>query len=240
MTIFALKLIATLTMLIDHTGAAFAPLLDTTALRVIGRIAFPLYAFMIAEGCRHTKNIKKYLLRLFIFALVSEIPFDLFYSVLDRPFSDQFMYFNFAHQNVFFTLFLGALAIYLYELIKPKDLILAFLPFAVIIFTVFILEADYDITLDYGAIGICMIFAAYLCKNKVAQAAVIFAGVFLLYAYAFDFSSFGMWLTLFGGIACVFVLLYNGKRGAKLKWSFYLFYPLHLLAIFFVFLYVRG
>lgn len=237
MPVLILKLIATVTMFIDHTGAAFAPFFDTTKLRIIGRIAFPIYAFLIAEGCRHTKNIKKYLLRLFIFALISEVPYDLFHSITDNPFSNQFSYFNLSHQNVFFTLFLGALAIYLYELIKPKDIMFAFTPFLVCASIAYILKTDYDL------IGVCMIFAAYLCKNRAAQAFSIFAGVFWLYAVEFQFSAYGLWLTAFGSIACLLILLYNGKSGIKitqLKWTFYLFYPLHLLAIFFVFLYVRA
>lgn len=234
MTAFALKIIATVTMLIDHMGAAFDPFYDTIPLRVIGRIAFPIYAFLIAEGCRHTGNIKKYLSRLFIFALVSEVPYDLFHSIMDNPFSNQFSYADWSRQNVFFVLFFGALAIYFYELLKPKNSLLAVFPFLLCVYTAYKLKTEYDV------IGVCMIFAAYIAKNRIVQALSIFIGVFLLYAVEFNFSDLGLWLTASGGIACVLILLYNGERGPKLKWFFYLFYPVHLLAIFFIFLYVRG
>ena len=77
MTSFVLKIIAMITMIIDHSGDVFNPLLHEKSLifNAVGRIAFPLFAFMVVEGYTHTSNIKKYLLRLFIFALISEIPF---------------------------------------------------------------------------------------------------------------------------------------------------------------------
>lgn len=91
-----LKWIAVLTMVIDHVGAILFP--DQIWMRVIGRVAFPIYAYCLAEGFRYTSDYRRYLGRLALFAILSEIPFDLaFYGV---PFS-------FAHQNVFFTLTLG-------------------------------------------------------------------------------------------------------------------------------------
>ena len=127
---FTLKLIAIITMVIDHTGAIFFP--DQMWLRAIGRIAFPIFVFLLVEGLFNTSNIKKYLTRLGIFALISEIPFDMaFYkarfgvdfltdlkgATQDMQILDLFIRRLIKHQNIFFTLFLGLLAIYLMKLV---------------------------------------------------------------------------------------------------------------------------
>ncbi|NLC03985.1 MAG: TraX protein, partial [Tissierellia bacterium] len=95
MSILILKIIALISMVIDHYGAIFQSGIDIY--RIIGRLAFPIYAFLLVEGYTHTRDVKKYGRRLLIFALVSELPFDLaFYGKL-----------SFTHQNIFFTLFIG-------------------------------------------------------------------------------------------------------------------------------------
>lgn len=93
---FQLKCIAVITMIIDHTGAVLFP--DNMTLRYIGRIAFPIFCFLLVEGFFHTRDVRKYMLRLGMFAVISEIPYDL-------AFRDTVI--EFEHQNVFFTLFIG-------------------------------------------------------------------------------------------------------------------------------------
>ena len=120
MTAFAIKVIAAFCMLIDHIGAVF-PEYTPAFFRWIGRIAFPIYAYMIAQGCRRTKNINKYLLRLGVFALVSEIPFDMafmHYTDVERGFTWNINFLR--NTNVFYTLFLGAACIAIYEKMKTK------------------------------------------------------------------------------------------------------------------------
>ena len=119
MSAFVLKIIVSVCMLIDHIGAVFpAP----EVLRMIGRIAFPVYAYMVAQGCKHTRNVSKYLLRLGIFALISEIPFDMtFYHMYNQ---DGVMNWNInflIDTNVFYTLFLGVAGIVLYERLQTKQ-----------------------------------------------------------------------------------------------------------------------
>ena len=95
---FKLKMLAVISMSIDHTGAVLMP--DCIWLRIIGRLAFPIYCFLLVQGFRNTSNIKKYIGRLALFAVVSEIPFNLaFYGTI---IAEEF-------RNVFFTLLLGLL-----------------------------------------------------------------------------------------------------------------------------------
>ena len=101
---FQLKCIAILTMFIDHMGAVFFP--GELMFRYIGRIAFPIFAFLLVEGYFHTRDVRRYMLRLGLFAVISEIPYDLAFreTILE-----------FEHQNVFFTLFIGVAMMYALE-----------------------------------------------------------------------------------------------------------------------------
>ncbi|MCL2699859.1 MAG: conjugal transfer protein TraX [Defluviitaleaceae bacterium] len=213
MTSFNLKLIALATMLIDHTGLALSSIADTFFMRVIGRVAFPVFAFLIAEGCRNTSDIRKYMLRLGIFALISEIPFDLLRS--GRIFDP-------TAQNIFFTLFLGVAAIWLYECAMSKNLpwalgIFACIPFAVV---------AYLMKTDYAAYGVMAIFVCYVFKTRFQQAAALGLVMFLLYQQSI--------LSLAVIPALLLILLYNGRLGIKMKMAFYIVYPTHLLALAYI------
>lgn len=140
---FTLKIIALITMIIDHIGAFLFP--QYILLRVIGRISFPIFAFLIVEGFYHTSNLKRYMMRLAAFAVISEVPFDLLQAgkILE-----------FDHQNVFFTLFIGVLLMYVYE--GPYSKIEKFGGLILLL-----LAGDIFRT-DYGAWGILLIFA-FIC-----------------------------------------------------------------------------
>lgn len=122
----SLKIVALICMVIDHTGATLFP--QCNILRSIGRISFPLYAFLLSQGCKHTHSMERYLLGLGIFALISEIPYDLAFG---NPI-------NFMDQtNIFYTLFLSAACIYIYDSIKKQKTLVQLLAFAVCLLFLF-------------------------------------------------------------------------------------------------------
>ncbi len=213
MTSTILKIIALVTMIIDHTGAIFFP--QYIILRIIGRIAFPIYCFLLIEGYHRTKDIKKYGLRLLLFAVISEIPFDYaFYGEV-----------GFTHQNIFFTLTLGLIFIYMidhYFKINPFTATLA------MIITVFL--AEY-LNTDYGLLGIIYILIFYIASKIEGPARIIFMFI-MLYIISATLS-FG--IQSYAVLSIVFIAAYNGKKGSSgplLKYGFYAAYPLHLLILY--------
>ena len=206
-----LKLIACLSMVIDHLGAVcFSGMMG---FRIIGRLAFPIYCFLLVEGAVHTHDMKKYILRMGIFALISEVPFDLaFYHRLVYT----------GHQNVFFTLGLGLLAIWFLEHpIEQLDIPDVLYKLLVIIAAGLIAEF---FNTDYGFTGIAVICIFYYLRGqpqlKYPIAAILLAAMGGVEFYAV--------------LALIPILLYNGQRGRQTKvmqYGFYIFYPAHLLLI---------
>lgn len=216
---FTIKCIAVLSMLIDHVGYVLFP--HHLWMRAIGRIAFPIYCFLLMEGYRHTRDAKKYLLRLGIFALISEIPFNLAFSLSLRA----------SGTNVFFTLFLGLLAAYISDQIKMFKGQYIFLQY--IVFLVAAVIAELLLDTDYGAWGILLIFVFYAYQQHKVLTFVLAGAIFWCMT----------WLELFALFAFIPIFLYNGRRGPNppaLKIGFYLFYPLHLLALYFIFCSIYG
>ncbi len=203
---FTLKCIAMASMLIDHTGAVLFP--QYLVLRMVGRLAFPIYCFLLVEGAMHTRDIRKYELRLFVFALISEVPFDLaFRRGID-----------WSHQNVFFTLLIGVEAIDVAMRYKNKLI-------EVFIFAVAIASAEV-LNTDYGAKGVVFIVCYYLLyERKIVKQAMFAVENFLLY---------GRGVQMYAALATLPMLLYNGKKGPSLKYAFYVFYPLHLLILYLI------
>ncbi|MDE6851687.1 MAG: conjugal transfer protein TraX [Lachnospiraceae bacterium] len=203
------KFIAMVSMLVDHLAASgvVRMLYDSDGLyrlcRAVGRMAFPLFCFLLVEGHIHTKNQKRYLGRLFLFALLSEIPFDLaFYRRLCYL----------AGQNVYFTLFLGMLTLCGVERIRKSDnRQWIWVPMAAGMVTASLLHTD------YGGFGVALILIFYWFRevpwkrNLVSGCACI--------------GSPAAWAAL------IPMQLYNGDRGVSWKYLFYLFYPLHLLLL---------
>lgn len=235
MTSFVLKCIAMITMLIDHTSIAY--LGYTTLFNVIGRIAFPIFAFQISEGYIHTKNLKKYLLRLFCFAIISQVPFMLFNSTFTNNFSF----------NIFGTLFVGLLAIWLYdkisnctfELTKDKKFNLTINKIFGFIPAILLGIVSEVCCFDYGFWGVAIIFLFYFFKND-KLGMVIFYITACIIKYGINIIIYGyhyLYILLCIGtiLPIIFIYLYNGKQGKKIKYLLYAFYPVHLLILYFIF-----
>ncbi len=259
MTYFGLEIIAYLTMLIDHIAAGIlVSYMNSTSynglilgcdgetvystLRIIGRIAFIIFGYNIAVGMVNTSDRRKYLFRLFCFAIISEVPFDI---GLNNAF------FAFDSQNVGFTLFIGASLIYVYDCLKGK----IFLQIAAIVIAIVLAVI---LKVDYSCAGVIMIFLMYILRDSFAKMAIISMAVFLAliildntfdlvlkYSHYLDsFSDFGGLLKdiaawymnseLYGVIA--FIPIYAQKQAQKegrhiprmVKYSFY---PVHLIVL---------
>lgn len=223
------------TMLIDHLGDAW--LKHISPMNLIGRIAFPIFAFQISEGYLHTKNLKKYFLRLFLFACISQLPFRLFYSIYTEGFT----------LNIFFTLLVGLFSIFLYDkithsifpLFKNEKInlyfkqLLGFL--AVILLGTFAQICHFD----YGFFGISIIFLFYLFRNdRLAMVISFITACILKYgipSILYGFSSWYIGLSIFTILPIIFICFYNKKQGKKVKYLLYLFYPVHLFLLYLLF-----
>ena len=221
-----LKLIACIAMFLDHFGAAIVPALSIPhmrelyyTLRIIGRIAFPIYCFLLVEGMTHTRNPYKYILRLAIGILLAELPFDL---MVEGGFTWE-------DQSVMVTLTLGAMMLLCMQKTENKWLKpLLVIPFALV--------ADLC-KCDYGGYGIGII-AAFALIDRVELQAI---GVLLvnLAMNSSPVSVFGIYIPvqLFAVPAMVPIACYSGvklTRSKALQWAFYLFYPVHLLILWMI------
>ncbi|MBT9778667.1 hypothetical protein GPL15_19455 [Clostridium sp. MCC353] len=227
-----LKMIAVITMVIDHIGAVMIEggvlgyyntgFLNSTlsrrqmelwmnldfVCRTIGRIAFPIFCFLLAEGFIHTRDVKKYIGRMAVFALISEIPFDL--AIFGTPF-------NFEYQNVYFTLVIGLLVL-LGMSRHPDNGIAQALSFMGGCAAAVVLRVDYNV------VGVLLITAFYLFHGKKGQRTIVCGGI-----AAYESSvCLGA-----GALSLAPIWFYNGERGKmKLKYLFYWFYPAHLMILY--------
>lgn len=261
MSSMALKLVAVITMIVDHTGAILLHVPGyfdlSQMMRTVGRVAFPLFVFLIAEGMRKTSSRPKYLIWLGVFALISIIPFSLFTSVAWWGFAIPFNPLRWDIANVFFTLFLGAASIYVFDIarVKFKDfangapgIFLGLLAPAAFGFLAWRIQSDYDLR---GVLVIFAVYAAMLINDAIPVKK--FAGewvipVLPLVIWAHIVYPPGLIGTTIGGpglhhwalaaaVAPLLILLYDGTPGtAKLrgraKILFYVFYPAHLLILY--------
>ena len=222
-----LKLIACISMFIDHLGYLVFP--EITILRYIGRLAMPIFAFFIAEGCRHTKNGWRYFFNLLLLAILCEAVY-----LAQTYFSVGLLS---VQLNVLFTLALSVPLCCLYLKIEggKKGSLLLFLGYlSFVTLLTFALKNSAEIfgisiNLDYSIAGILLCFMPILCKEKNRKIAAFSVGV-VIYCLLMQQSLYYIWYSLF---AIPLIALYNGKRGSKkYKYAFYLFYPVHLAAIY--------
>lgn len=231
---FHLKCFACIVMLIDHIGAILLP--DVIILRYIGRLAFPIFAFLISEGYEKTKNRKSYALRLLSFAIFSQIPYSIAFNTL--------------RLNIFFTLLggLGAIAICDYdfnffnfrEKFKIPDNKYKFIQYIVKIVLIFGLCILFTVVnTDYSAYGILTILCFKLFKGNYKR--LIFyiiiinllhvnnnLSYYLTYNISIDFNAF---IQLFSILSLLIISKYNNKKGKSFKYGFYCFYPVHLILL---------
>ena len=230
-----LKLIAAMAMLLDHFGATvvYSAYMDAVitgnpaaanrlvglyyCLRILGRIAFPIYCFQLVEGFHHTRDLKKYVKRLAVGLVLSEIPFDLAFSGgLD-----------WSSSSVMVTLLLGVLMMAGMETFRDWRKLLAIPPF------MFLAEL---LGSDYGGNGIALIAILYLTRGIPHEKLWRTAAMTVLLWFGITVSVFGLEipLELFGLVSLVPIFLYDGRKVTKSKWvqwAFYLFYPVHILLL---------
>ncbi len=205
-----LKLLAMVSMVFDHVGDNFFP--DLEWMRIIGRIAMPLFAFAVAEGYVHTRDKKKYLLRMLLMGLISEVPFDL--VLFGTPL-------EFTHQNIMLTFAYAIVGLMCYDKIAKEN---AFSIPGSLVLLLFI-ASSLLLCLDYNMVALAVIFAFYLLRKK-----PLWLRTAVAMAIYYFFRNVGIYR--FGLLGFLPVFLYNGQRGKGLKWLFYLFYPGHLLLIY--------
>jgi hypothetical protein len=211
-------MIAIAAMIIDHAGVFLFP--QVLLFRTIGRLSFPLFAWLIANGARHTKDMNSYLKRLFIFSLISQAPY--FFSLKSAGIESP-------GGNVLITLFLGLLAI---KAISENRR-------SAIKITVFVLcaLAAQLIKSDYGMIGVLSIVSFYLFFDDLkrlilTQLAIYIWAWYLLIALGqidLNIISIMQPMAIF---SLIFIVIYNKKPGPKAKYLFYIFYPLQFLVFY--------
>lgn len=246
MTQFALKLIALVSMLLDHTAKVLPVVsllspsvgMETAiqirdAMLILGRIAFPIFAWFAAEGCRKTSSMGKYVLRLAVFGILSEAQFQLCFYGPEV---------SLGCHNVIFTILLAALAVWAGKALADRgvpELVSALLPALVAISLGWVLHTDYN------AWGVALILGLYYMPVRKGQLLWLSAWVtvFQLIWHGWNGSTLS-WLSSSGSILLLYWLgamvgvallaAYNDQRGPKVKWLFYVFYPAHLLLLLLV------
>ena len=191
-------------MALDHTGAVLYP--SQIWFRCLGRIAFPIFCFLIVEGFFHTHDVRRYMGRLGVFALISEIPYDLAFRGVPL---------EYAHQNVFFTLLIGIGMMVLLERnrewpVKAVILLLA-------MWLAVLIRSDYNFR------GVLLIFVFYIFHES--RWLAVTAGGLWNFLYQGVIQKYGV-------LSVLPLALYNGERGRKMKYFFYIFYPAHLLLLY--------
>lgn len=213
---FQLKVLACLIMLIDHAGAVLFP--KYVILRIIGRIAFPIFAWQLSIGFKKTQNVKKYIQRLAIFAFVAQVPFSLAFHTYNL--------------NIFFTLLLSVIMLYHYEKNQKNNIVIVIL---------ISLLAQF-LSTDYGAYGTVLVFLFYKYEDnfkKLLSSIVILNICYWVYIISMYISN-GAGFKWRSGIqvlsifSLLFIKSYNGEKGRKAKYLFYVFYPVHIIILYLI------
>lgn len=235
-----LKLVALIAMLIDHIAITliWSIYLDASIvngvdmmgdcipdkakniysiyllMRIIGRVTFPIFCFMLVEGFLHTSNFTKYFIRLLILALLSEVPYDL---------ANSGSIVSLHGQNVIWTLMLGLITLYFINKVEiydtKKRIVLT-------IVLIFLGESISSLLNADGCLGgTLLISIIYMFRNRPKY--MLLGGVIALGIMSIGF----MWIQVFGVISFILLRYYDGTVGRGNKYIFYVFYPLHLLIL---------
>jgi len=211
-----LKWIAIITMTVDHVGAMLYP--EFTVLRFIGRLSFPLFAYLLILGMENTRNVRNYFIRLFIFALISQVPF--FLALGFEPFG---------YLNIFFTLSFGLLFIYFFK----KSSVFVFVP----------VFASLVLPFDYGIYGIAMIGCMYILKEntKFGVVSLVLLNTLFLVPWSIQFLSISaiplIVLHKNGSLNITKETTEEVTIPLWRKYFFYVYYPLHLALLYVIKLY---
>ncbi len=232
LTAAVLHIIAMTLMLMDHLWATLLPAREW--LTCAGRVAFPIFAFMAVEGYFHTRNFKKYILRMLLFAVLSEIPFDLMYGGT---------WFYPVHQNVLWTFLLGLLGVWLMEQVRKKGKTWMYLLVCVLVVPAGLVLGTLCMV-DYYGVGVLTVFVFYFLHGRkwwcfLGQlAALYWLNVELLGGLMYPVQLFGMEFELcqqgLALLALIPIWLYRGRQGYRSKpfqYLCYAFYPVHMLLL---------
>ena len=225
MSSFVLKIIGIISMLCDHYSDVIIG--ENTYLNLIGRIALPIFAFQTAQSYIHSSNIKKYMLRLFIFACISQFSFFVYKTMFGTK----------VELNVLFTFLFGIFALIAYDKIKNN-----YLGFSVVVIISLIAEL---LKTDFRWFGVACVFMFYIYSKSIDRKYEIKKLILLFVAFVVlvilfylkqiilypDNIIFILKVILSTCMALIPIYLYNGKRGYKIKYLFYIFYPLHFLVL---------
>ena len=205
-TLFTLKIIAIITMFLDHYYRIIG---GPEWLSILGRLAFPIFAFSISEGYSHTKNVNKYLMRLLNFAIIIQLP--------------NFLEFQEYPLNIFFTLALGLFCLEILDNNKINIVV----RYIVVLYLCFLAEKT---GLDYGAYGVILIILFNKLRNNKLYIFIAFLALNLVILKIGSLSE----IQIYSIFSLVPIFLYNGKKGYGMKYFFYLFYPLHFIFLYFL------
>lgn len=239
-----LKIFAMVFMVLDHAYMTVVNVAGFEWMTQVGRIAFPIFAFQIAQGYTHTSSKNKYIRNMFIFALISEIPYNIMMGgEIIGPF----------HQNVMFTFLLALIFLKLIDKIRFTNANIFFkaiLIGCVCYLSVIVGTLTFVDYLGFGVLTVLIFYIASLMPNKFAAFGFEFLGLFIInciflggkiiiFPNGFGFPKQG-----FALISLIFILLYNGKKqltgkaDKTFKYFSYLFYPVHILILSLIALYV--
>ena len=246
MSSFIIKIIAIISMLFDHTNDVFIGHLSV--FNLIGRIAFPLFSFQLVVGYTYTHNIKKYISRMFIFALISQIPYSIFIYIYTGTYFEL---------NIFFTLATSLICMYILSS-KNINIYLKLLYISICLIIAYYLKFDYSI---FGILYPLFVFVFYpyqekfgknrfslsenTNKNSIIKLLFFIAGTltFSIVKYVklipLISTPWFIGLVLFTFIPAIIMIFFNGKKGPSLKYFFYIFYPAHLLLLELIYLLIH-